>query len=475
MTGRPQYSLLFLLGLLPLLLSSCVKPETELERVQKKGTLVVVTRNAATTYYEGSRGFTGLEYDLVSGFAREQGLKLEIVVATNVSDVLRMLSEGRADLAAAGLTITPAREQWARFTPPYQKITQQLVYRTGKRRPRSLDKLDGTLMITANSSHLEQLQVLKADHPALSWKENQELESEDLLTQVWEKEIDYTVADSNEVAMYRRFFPELRIAFDISEPQQLAWAFAKSTDDSLYWAACDYFKGLKEDGRLALLKERYYGHLDDFDYVGTRTYIRHIRNRLPKYRATFEDAAKEFGIDWRLLAAAAYQESHWNPDAVSPTGVRGIMMLTEATASYLGVSERTDPEQSIRGGAQYVNILLKKIPKRIKDPDRSWLALASYNVGFGHLEDARVITQRQGGNPDSWKDVKERLPLLSKRKWHRKTRHGYARGGETLRYVENIRSYYDILVWLTDRQRPDLPAPQPSAPRQTLRVASPAL
>lgn len=466
---RPYYSLLLLLWL-PLLLSSCNEPETELERVKKQGTLTVVTRNAATTYYEGPRGYTGLEYDLVRGFAKEQGLKLEIVVATNVSDVLSMLAEGKADLAAAGLTITPSREQWARFTPPYQEITQQLVYRTGTRHPRTLDKLDGILEITANSSHEEQLHALHGEYHNLNWRENQELESEDLLTLVWEKMIDYTIADSNEVAMYRRFYPELRIAFDISKPQQLAWAFPKGTDDSLYLAASDYFKRLKEEGRLARLIERYYGHLEDFDYVGTRTYMRHIRERLPKYRGMFEYAAEEFGIDWRLLAAAAYQESHWDPDAVSPTGVRGMMMLTEATASYLGIDERTDPVQSIRGGALYIKLLLKKIPERIKDPDRSWLALASYNVGFGHLEDARVITQRQGGDPDSWKDVKEHLPLLRKRKWHSQTKHGYARGNETVRYVENIRSYYDILVWLTDRERPDTP-PAPKA----LRIASPAL
>lgn len=469
MNNRHYYSLLMLLCL-PLLLSSCNELEPKPEQAKEQGTLVVVTRNAATTYYEGSHGYTGLEYDLVRGFADEMGLKLKFVVANNVSEVFTTLAEGKAQFAAAGLTVTPAREASVRFSPPYQEITQQLVYRTGKRRPRSLDKLKGSLAITANSSHVEQLQALKATYQHLSWKENSELESEDLLNKVWEKHLDYTIADSNEVAMYRRFFPELRVAFDISDPQQLAWAFPRNGDSKLYQAATDYFKTIKADGRLDQLIERYYGHLDDFDYVGTRTYIRHIRDRLPLYRPMFEYAAAEFGLDWRLLAAAAYQESHWDPEAISPTGVRGIMMLTMATASEVGVEERTDPVQSIRGGALYLKLLLDKIPDRIHDPDRSWLALASYNIGFGHLEDARIMTQSQGGDPDSWKDVKERLPLLTKRKWHSQTRHGYARGTETLRYVENIRSYYDILVWLTDRERrQELPLSSP----QVLRIASP--
>jgi len=456
--------------LLPLLATACSEPPNELQRVRHDGKLVVLTRNAATTYFEGADGPNGLEYDLVKGFAKELGVGLEIIVADNVSEVLGKLAEGRADLAAAGLTITAPRKLWARFSTPYQQITQQLVYRAGSRRPHTLAKLDGQLEIIAKSSHAEQLHKLHSQFAELSWTENHQAESEELLNLVWEKVIDYTVADSNEVAMNRQYFPELRVAFDISEPQPLAWAFPKFKDNSLHQAANAYFERISNSGRLAQLIERYYGHLEDFDYVGTRTYMRHMQLRLPKYRATFEYAAREFGLDWRLLAAMAYQESHWDPAAVSPTGVRGMMMLTKTTASELGVEKRTDPVQSIRGGALYLSKLFAKIPARIQEPDRSWLAMAAYNVGFGHLEDARIITQRQGANPDNWKEVKERLPLLRTRKWYQKTKHGYARGNEAVRYVENIRSYYDILVWFSDKERPQSPPPT-----KALKIASPAL
>ncbi|MCW8918670.1 MAG: membrane-bound lytic murein transglycosylase MltF [Gammaproteobacteria bacterium] len=463
---RPTPLLLLLLTLL----GGCSEPQNELQRVLAQQELVVLTRNAATTYYEGPQGPLGLEYDLARGFAEQLGVTLRMEVAANVSAVLSRLAAGEADFAAAGLSVTQPRQVWARFTPPYQQITQQLIYRSGNKKPRDLNALDGSLEIVAGSSHEERLRLLHGDHLDLSWKVNHEAESEELLTLVWERLIDYTVADSNEVLMNQRYLPELRVAFDLGEPEPLAWAFPKFKDESLYQAASDYFQGLRENGELARLIERYYGHLERFDYVGTRTFQQHIRQRLPEYRPLFEYAAGEFNIDWVLLAATAYQESHWNPDAVSPTGVRGIMMLTQLTAREIGVSQRRDPVESIRGGALYLSRLMQKIPDRIQEPDRSWLALAAYNVGYGHLEDARIITQKRGGNPDSWKDVKENLPLLRKRKWHKNTKHGYANGTQAAHYVENIRSYYAILNWQLEKEKPTF-----TPPPRAITIDSPAL
>lgn len=427
------------------------------------GKLTVITRNAATTYYEGPNGPIGIEYELVKGFAQELGVELELRVAGNLAEVLSSVAESKVDFAAAGLTVTRPRQVWADFATPYHHITQQLIYRLGTPRPASLDELDGHLEILADSSHAEQLRYLKLQHPDLSWVENNEQESEELLTMVWEQIIEYTVADSHEFAMNRRFHPELRAAFDISQPEPLAWAFRKSDDHSLLDAANRYLNGLKENGKLDQLRDRYFGHLQNFDYVGTRIYLRHIQTRLPEYRSLFEDAASTEGLDWQLVAAMAYQESHWDPDAVSPTGVRGLMMLTRATASHMGIDKRTDPAQSIDGGTRYIRKLINKVPERIEDPDRTWLAVAAYNIGFGHLEDARIITQNRGGNPDSWKDVREHLPLLRKKYYYRRTKHGYARGNEAVQYVENIRTYYDILRWTIEKDEPvqEIPAPTP--------------
>ncbi len=459
-----------LLRLLPLalilqLLACSTEPVSHLELVQERGKLIAVTRNAATTYYEGAEGPLGMEYELLRGFADELGVELQLVLAASPDAVLSTLEAGGADLAAAGLTVTEARQERLRFSHPYQQITQQLIYLGGNLRPRRPeDLLNGHLEILANSSHEELLEALRTEHPELHWHSNPRAESEELLTKVWQEEIDYTVADSNEFILNQRFMPELRVGFDLSEPQPLAWAFSPHLDTSLLEAADDYLQRLEDSGALERLLERYYGHVGSFDYVGTRAFMRHINERLPEYRLLFEYAAREFGLDWRLLAATAYQESHWDPDAVSTTGVRGIMMLTQRTAGELGVTRRTDPVESIWGGALYLSRLHARVPERIPEPDRSWLALASYNIGFGHMEDARVLTQRNGGNPDSWKDVKETLPLLHQRRWHSQTRFGYARGREALQYVENIRSYYDILVWLTERERPIPPPPPPPHP-----------
>ncbi len=454
-----------------LALVACAPPSTQLEKVKARGELRVLSRQAATTYYEGPAGPTGLEYELLRRFADELGVELVIETPDTLQEILDGVREGRADLAAAGLTVTETRARLVRFAPPYQYITQQLVYRRGEEPPRSLVEAArrGDLEVVADSSHAELLRRLKARHPDLTWRESPETDSMELLQLVAENLIDYTIVDSNELALNRRFFPNLAVALDVSQPQPLAWAFAPGEDDSLYRAARDYFRRLESSGDLARLVRAFYRHVDRYDYAGTRTFLRHVKRRLPRYRELFERAAARHGLDWKLVAAVAYQESHWNPHAVSPTGVRGMMMLTRATARHLGIRRRTDPVQSIEGGTRYLARLIERIPAHIPEPDRTWLALAAYNVGFGHLEDARDITRRRGGDPDAWASVRENLPLLRKRKWYRTTRYGYARGNEPVRYVENIRSYYDILDWYLQREQPAPPR------RPVLAIATPAL
>ena len=253
------------------------------------------------------------------------------------------------------------------------------------------------------------------------------------------------------MAINSRYYPEISIGFTIKKPEPLAWAVKKQGDHSLLASLVEFFGDVNHDGTLLALDDKYYGHIESFNYVDTRTFIKAIEKTLPTYRPLFEKYSED--IDWRLLAAISYQESHWNPKARSYTGVRGMMMLTLPTARQMGVKSRLDPEQSIRGGAKYITSLIKRMPERIPMPDRVWFALASYNVGFGHLNDARIITQQQGGDPDRWVEVKTRLPLLKQKKYYKKTKFGYARGDEPVNYVENIRRYYDTLQWFDDRER----------------------
>ena len=439
-----------------LTLYACSIPEPLVERIRKSGELVVITRNSPTTYYEDREGYRGLEYELVQLFAADLGVKARFVIPESFDDILPAIVRGEAHFAAAGLTVTPARQTLVRFGPTYQKISQQLVYRRGSKRPKKItDTIDGSLEIVAGSSHEEELERLKAKHPELHWVAQKNIESEELLRLVKEQVIDYTIADSNELALNRRFHPELRAAFDLTKPQPLAWAFPHAEDTSLFKAAKTFFARIKREGILEQLIERYYGYTERLNFVDKRTFRRHMVERLPAFIDHFREAAEETGIEWEMLAAIGYQESHWNPKAVSPTGVRGVMMLTQATAKQLGVEDRSDPRASILGGARYLRMVEEKLPERIPEPDRLFLTLAGYNVGFGHLEDARVLTQRLGGDPDKWADVKKALPLLSDSKYHKTLKHGYARGSEPVNYVDNVRSYYDLLKWENGRLETD--------------------
>ncbi len=460
-----------LIIVLSITLGSCkLFPEpTLLAKIKSEGELVVLTRYSATTYYQEADGIpTGFEYELVKRFADYLGVELKIIFPNTFADIIPMIERGEAHIAAAGLTITEARKQHIRFGPSYQRITQQLVYRYGNSPPEEIkDILEGDIEVVSGSSHAERLTELLTNYPELTWRENPKLESEELLTFVWDQMIDYTIADSNEVAVSQRFYPELRVGFDISEPQPLAWAFQQNNDDSLYNEVVQFFAQQLNSGELDQLIERYYGHTETFDYVGTRIFLTHYYERLPQYRDDFIAAGVHNNIDWRLLAAMGYQESHWNHKAVSPTGVRGLMMLTLTTARQLGIRNRIDPKQSIIGGARYLRSLLDRIPERIQEPDRTWMAVASYNVGLGHLEDARVITEKMGYDPDKWVYVKEHLPLLRQKQWYKKTRYGYARGNEPVVYVRNIRNYFDLIRRITEQEISEM-TPEPPRRRENI-------
>lgn len=423
---------------------------SQMEEIRHKGVLTVLTRQDPTTYYEGPEGPTGLEYDLVRLFAERIGVKVRFVFPETFADLLGQIADGKADIAAAGLTVTPGREQQMRFAPPYQTVTEQVIYRTGNPAPETVADLNkGIVEVVKGTTHISTLTQLLDDNRDLQWNVNEELDTDGLLFLVNEGLIDYTIADSQQVAMISRFYPNLAVAFDISAPRQLAWALPASSDDSVYNEIAAFFEEIRREKTLQQLLEKHYGYAGNLNYVGNCTFRQHIRTRLPKFQMLFQTAAAEQQLDWRLLAALSYQESHWENDNTSPTGVEGLMMLTQNTAEQLGVKNRNDPKQSVRGGAVYLKQRLAETPADIPEPDRTWFALAAYNVGLGHVEDARILTRKQKGNPNKWLDVKNVLPLLSRPQWYGQTKHGYARGGEPVRFVENIRSYYNLLVWLT--------------------------
>ena len=444
------------------LLGTCSSPPPLLDQVLDTGQLHVVTRNSPVAYIEGPDGPTGPEFDLVSAFARDLGVELVVQTVDSISEILPHMIAGNSHMAAAGLSITESRREFLNFGHPYETVNMHLIYKLGTGKPRRIDDVFGrSIEVMAGSSHVDMLvQLQQQGYPWLDWRENADAEVTDLLAEVAYGNLDLTISDSTEFDVQRNFHPDLRIALDLRIGDPLAWAFPKGKGDSLLARADDFLIRADRRGYLARVHDRYYGHTKKFDYVGTRNFIRHYESRLPRYRHMFEEAGREWGVDWRLLAAIGYQESHWRSGAVSPTGVRGIMMLTKDTAAYLGIDDRVDPKNSIFGGAQYYARQTERVADTVDEPDRTWMALAAYNVGFNHIKDARQITEWQGGNPDTWIDLSKSLPLLSQRKWYTRVPYGYARGWEPVLYVNNIRSYYNILKWLTANEETEEAEPE---------------
>ncbi len=460
--NKQTYSLkwLTLVAAFFVLLTACTAQD-EPKSVQELGVLKVISRNGPTTYFEDRHGATGFEYELARLFAEYLQVELEITVVHSLEEIFTKLDKNEVHLAAAGLTVTGERLKRLNFSPPYLDIEQYVLYRADQQRPKTLQDLyDKKITIMADSSHEEILKQSQLEYPELRWRTATDVETIDLLEMLADGEIDYTILDSNEYIANRGFYPRLKVAFEVGQAGQLAWALpGNNITPDLNEQLEAFFNEIEQDGRLRQLQERFYSHSEQVNRIGSLTFTQAVEQRLPKYRDLIQTVAKEYKIDWRLLAAISYQESFWNPRARSPTGVRGIMMLTLPTAKEMGIKNRLDAEQSFRGGARYYNKILRRLPSHILEPDRSWFALAAYNVGMGHLEDARIITQQQGGDPNKWADVKDSLPLLSKRRWYKDTKHGYARGYEPVGYVQNIRHYYNLLNW-TEVAKNRTPPPQ---------------
>jgi membrane-bound lytic murein transglycosylase F len=428
-------------------LGSCTPDLPLIDQIRLLGELRVVTRNAPTTFYYGATERYGVEYELARAFADHLGVRLRLKTVDRIEPIIPAITDQQAHIAAAGLTITDQRQNAVTFGPGYQTVSAQLIYRMGSKRPRSLNDVAGrTLEVQAGSRHVGILDRARDASPGLSWAEYRAASGEALMRRVADGTIDYAVVNSNEFDLLRHYYPEVRVAFDVEPRAELAWALPPDATD-LRQAVSAFFAEIEATGRLQEILDRYYVAQRDLDFVGSRAFVRHLNQRLPDLRETFQEAGRQTGIDWKLLAAIAYQESHWNPDAVSPTGVKGVMMLTVNSSRLVGVQDRADPKESILGGARYLARVREKFPERIPAEDRLLMAIAAYNIGFGHVEDARIITESIGADKDSWQAVREHLPLLSDERWYPALKRGYAQGTVPVQYVDNVQHYY----WLLDR------------------------
>ena len=451
-----------LLGILACLAAGCEFAAKPVVPLAEGGKLVVVTINGPATWYEDAQGHPGgFEYDLVALFAKELGVPIEYDFVDSPEKAEKALSERRAHLAAALLPKhfdLPGGLAWG---PSYRSAQYQLVWRLAFPRPRVAADTSGRRVGMVGDSFVDPLLASGAKLPASIERLPPDTSSEELLERVADGRLDGALIDSARFTVARKHFPQLDAAFDVGKSIDYAWRVGTVDQKLLLDRMKTFFARIGKDGSLKRLADRHFAHAARISAIDSGTLIERINTMLPKLKPHFLEAERVSGFDWRLVAAIGYQESHWDPLATSPTGVRGVMMLTEDTADRLQVKDRLDARESILGGARYLGLVADSLPPRIREPDRTWLALAAYNLGIGHLEDARILAQRKGLSPDSWQDVKLALPGLADPQTYQQLKHGFARGHEAMQFVDNVRNFHDILARVELRDGPLAPRPLP--------------
>jgi len=428
------------------LLLGCLE-SSELTPVEAGQELVVVTRNTPTTYFFDGDRASGFDYSLVKRFAQQHGMTLRIKVAFSLPELFDMLEQGEAHIAAAGLSKSLERDTRFHASLPYLHQKPLVVYKSGLLRPQTLEEMTGRdLIVVAGSAHIESLKALQSQMPDLSWREIHAADSLELMQLVTDGKAELAIVDSIEFSIQQRLFPRIVAALELGESAPVVWYLPRTPAGAeTQLLVDDFIEAAHASGDIAQLERLHFGRFMHASRLGSLVFQRKVRDALPAWQPLIETVAEEYQMDWTLLAAIAYQESHWDPEARSRTGVRGMMMLTQATANELGIADRTDAAESLRGGARFLKDLQRRLPSDINEPDRTSMALAAYTIGMGHLEDARVITERAGGNPHLWPDVRAHLPELQNPSVFTSTKYGFAEGGQAVTYVDNIRHYEGIL------------------------------
>lgn len=421
-----------------LLLSAC----SRLDPPEVQGELVVAVR-ADPVFYQAAiedGQANGFEHDLVAAFAADLKIKYRFVPVRSTAEMSELLKRGEVHLAAAFPTDNANDLRFAATLHTARPLIVQHADAASLDQPEDLAQHPTEVL--PNSRLRPTLSALTP--PALI-AEVDVADDIELLARINERRAKLVATDSVHFDVAVNYYPDIVVAQELPGSIAYAWAF-RPEDEALRGQADAFIARLRADGTLSRLHDRYYGHIKRVRPNNMAQFLHLMQTRLPHYRATFHQAQLLSGLDWRLLAALAYQESNWDPLATSPTGVRGMMMLTEDTADHLHVTNRLEPVQSILAGARYLVSLMEGMPEDALLPDRLWLALAAYNIGPGHFRGAVTIARGLNRDPASWYEMKRVLPLLSRPQYYERLKSGRARGGEAVILVENVRNFYSVLM-----------------------------
>ena len=433
---------------------------------EEAGELVVIVRPGPAVYDPGPNGtLAGLEVDLVREFAMEKKMPLRFVLADSAAAVIAAVAGGAAHFGAggmfrpqprtavvgpairyAGVTGAASAEPEVAWTSAIATAEPVLIYNLDGYKPAHWGDLDGETVAYADddAAFAPEIAAARTAHPTITWQQLA-APTASLISQVSDGTLSYAIVGSIAASLARNIYLDFDVAFPAGGAREVAWAvsprYAKLREE------LDAFLArLRGNGTLARLVERYIPAGPQIQRIDAGMLHARVKSVLPQYRGLFHDAQERTGIEWRLLAAIAYQESQWDPSATSETGVRGFMQITEETAKRLGVRNLLDPAENVLAAARYLRELKDKLPARIAEPERTWMALAAFNIGLGHLEDARILAQKQKLNPDLWTDVKKVFPLLALPEYFAQAKLGYARGGMPVAFVDRVRAYYDVLL-----------------------------
>jgi len=437
---------------------------TRIEPPETDGRLVVAVRETPA-FFQQREGATasGFEHDLVTAFADSLDLKVRFIKAADAYELNDLALAGRVHIAAS----MPLGNGALQFSMPIRTVTQWIIGHDDVLGPQRLTDLAGrTVEVMAGSPLADTLRGLEGKSRPLV-VEVPGVDEMELLARVAEHKAELVAVHEIHLDLGVNFYPELSPLLQLPGKLEIGWAFGGEGAAALRAKADAFITAARADGTLARIHDRYFGHIKRINADGIARFLDDAKVKLPVWRRHFQSAQDLTGIDWRLLAALAYQESHWDPLATSPTGVRGMMMLTEDTADYLRVKNRLDAPESIRAGARYLAELVEQVPASAKHPDRLWLALSAYNLGMGHFRGARAIAMKMKRDPDIWYDMKQVLPQLARPEIYARLKSGAARGGEAVIMVENIRSYYDIL----SRFEPAYASPYPAQSALTVNAS----
>lgn len=447
-----------------LLLSACQpQPPARLPDYQTLGELRVATRSDAISFREDEDGTqSGFEHDLLVRLGERLGLPVHFQPYPDAARAVDAVINGEAHLAAAGL----ARNNRLplRWSAPLREVEFVLAGRADSPEVGTESDLAGrTVGLRRGSLAVEAIEQIRRRVPTLKTRLYSHSGDQSLLAELAEGKLDLVATDRIHYSYAAQITPGLTVVYNLPVKSHIAWAMPIEADGGLSDAVSAFLDDADKDGTVARISDRYFGHIRRLDEQDIATFLVRVQERLPRYMKDFQEAESRTGVDWRYLAAMAYQESQWEPLATSRTGVRGMMMLTSETADRLGVSDRLDARQSILGGARYISMLMDQVPDEVPSPDRLWMATAAYNLGMGHFNGALSIARKLGKDDTSWWDMKSVLPLMSRPEYAARLKSGPARGGEAVIMTENVRNYHDILTRL-----PTISPSLPGSPRLRL-------